>query len=133
MSAARTDALLPRRQTEIDLLAWVGQAAAGDILEYHQGFLALDRSSHGDAFRERERTALGRIADQAMRLAEHGFVHLLQRRVCSERFAETLTELGLMTAFHDRSAEDIDRIIEACVDGFQDSMQRQSATGDVPF
>ena len=87
MNATRTDALLPRRQTEIDLLAWLGQAKAGDVLEYHQGFLALDRSSHGDAFRERERAAVGGIADQAMRLAEHGFVHLLQRRVCSERFS----------------------------------------------
>ena len=87
MIATRTASLLPHRHTEIDLLAWVGQASPGDVLEYHQGFLALDRSPRGDAFRDRERAALGRMASQAMRLAEHGLVHLLQRRVRDERFS----------------------------------------------
>jgi hypothetical protein len=48
-------------------------------------------------------------------------------------FAEALTELGLMASFEDRSAAEIDRLIEACVDGFQDSMQRQALNDDLPF
>ena len=53
-------------------------------------------------------------------------------------FAEALAELGLLAPFHDRGAAEIDRVIEACVDGFQDSMRRQAAALDplsdpIPF
>ena len=55
-------------------------------------------------------------------------------------FAEALNDLGLMTSFYDRSAAEIDRLIEACVDGFQESMQQQASKAgatvlndDVPF
>ena len=87
MSTARILSLLPDRQTEIDFLAWFGQAAFGDVLEYHQGFIALDRSFSGNPLSQDERTALGRVASRAMRLADQGLIHLLQRRIGRDRFS----------------------------------------------
>ena len=48
-------------------------------------------------------------------------------------FAEVITDLGLMPAFEVRSAAEIDRIIEACVDGFRDAMGRLALNDDIPF
>lgn len=48
-------------------------------------------------------------------------------------FAEVITELGLMPAFEGRSAAEIDRIIEACVDGFRNGMGRLALNDDIPF
>jgi hypothetical protein len=42
-------------------------------------------------------------------------------------FAEALTGLGLMAPFFDRSAAEIDQLIEAAVTGYVESMQRQAA------
>jgi hypothetical protein len=54
-------------------------------------------------------------------------------KAARRNLAEVLTELGLMAPFHDRSAEEIDRIIEACVDGFQTAMRRETLNDDIPF
>jgi len=42
-------------------------------------------------------------------------------------FAEALTELGLMDVFFHRTASEIDRLLEAAVTGYVESMQRQGA------
>ena len=48
-------------------------------------------------------------------------------------FAATLEQTGLMPHFENLPAATIDALITAAVEGFRGSMQRQTATGDVPF
>jgi hypothetical protein len=74
-----TTIALPRGGiTEIEVCAWLGQAAPGDALEYHRGFLALDASPHGPGGHDRRE--LRRVARRAFWAAETGLAHLVQRR-----------------------------------------------------
>ena len=61
----------------------------------------------------------------------HGMIDKTAREAQAIRdarapFAEALSNLGLMEPFLHRSAEEIDRLIEAAVTGYVDSMQDQA-------
>ncbi len=72
---------IPRpRLSEIELCAWIAQAAPGAVLEYHRGFLALDRTSFGRLNDSQARAALALLGSRAHDLAERELVHLVQYR-----------------------------------------------------
>jgi hypothetical protein len=70
---------------ELALCRWIGQAAPGDMLEYHRGFLALDTALF--TLSAAEQKTLRLLARRARWAAEHGFVHLVQRRIGPGVFA----------------------------------------------
>lgn len=72
---------------EMMLCAWAAQAAPGETIEYHRGFLGLDRTSYGLPMSPEDRAALIRMATRAFALAERGFVHPVQRRLGPDRFS----------------------------------------------
>ena len=59
--------------------AWVARAKPGERLEYHRGFLTVDRSP-GSRLAEQDRRALAELAGAARYAAEANQVHLVQRR-----------------------------------------------------
>jgi hypothetical protein len=68
------------RLKEIDLCGWIGQAAPGDRVEYHRGFLALDILPKWTSLPDHERKELVRLSARARWAAEQGLVHLVQKR-----------------------------------------------------
>lgn len=66
--------------TEAAFCGWCGLALPGDRLVYHRGFLAVDVSPLTFKLPEPERRELLRVAQRALRLADEGLLHLLQRR-----------------------------------------------------
>jgi len=64
--------------------AWLRQARAGDVFEYHRGLLMVDR---GPLAGKASQDALDELADGVYRLAAEGRVHLVQRRVAPGAFS----------------------------------------------
>ena len=65
---------------EIEFCGWIGQAAPGDVLQYHRGHLALDVTTQGTRLPERERAELSCVARRAWWASEQKLIHLVQRR-----------------------------------------------------
>jgi hypothetical protein len=76
-----------RPLTEIEFCAWVAQALPGDRLEYHRGFLTLDRCQGLSNLTSEERKRLTWLGARAFWAAEQGLVHLVQERTGPDRFA----------------------------------------------
>ena len=77
----------PPRLSEIELCAWIAQAEPGAVLEYHRGYLALDRTAFGRFADTPARAALAQLGARAHDLAERGLVHLVQLRHGAEDYS----------------------------------------------
>ena len=66
---------------ETTFCAWVAQAKPGDALEYHRGFLSLDRGCTDQEKLTEHQAKLSEMAERALDLAERGFLHLVQQRI----------------------------------------------------
>jgi len=66
--------------TEIALSGWIGQASAGDVLEYYRGFIAIDILARGSSLCPQDRAALVLLARRAWIACEKQLIHLVQRR-----------------------------------------------------
>jgi len=71
---------------EIALCAWAAHAEPGEALVYHRGLLAIDRGPPGQSLLSPEALTLAKTGNMAMKLAERGFVHLVQRRLAPDQF-----------------------------------------------
>lgn len=80
MDTANNNAPARLRQTEMELCGWLGQAEPGGVLQYHRGFLPVDRDAQQSRLGKQDRQALIRMCDRAHWAAARGLAYLLQRR-----------------------------------------------------
>jgi hypothetical protein len=72
---------------DLAFYAWVAQAAPGETLVYHRGFLGIDIGPGMSRFGEPERRRLLGLAQAALSAFDASLVHLVQVRLEPDRFA----------------------------------------------
>ena len=68
------------------LCDWIASARPGAAIEYHQGFLLLDRSEVASDLPAKERARLHAVARRAWIACELGLVHLFSVKVAEARY-----------------------------------------------
>jgi hypothetical protein len=88
----------PENLTEAGLCDWMANALVGQSIQYHEGFLILDRSDSSSEMAAKDRGRLHALARRAWIACELGLVHLFSLRVdeghyryIAVRSASTLT------------------------------------------
>jgi len=72
--------------TEAALCDWIAHAQVGESIQYHEGFLLLDRSERASHLSTEERARIHATARRAWIACELGLVHLFSIRVCDGHF-----------------------------------------------
>jgi len=72
--------------TEERFANWIGDALVGQSIQYHEGFLLLDRSESGSGLGTKERNRLHSVARRAWIACELGLVHLFSLKVADGHY-----------------------------------------------
>ena len=90
--------------TEAAACDWIANALVGQSIQYHEGFLMMDRSDCGSGLSAKERSRLHSVARRMWIACELGLVHLFSLKVadCHYRYlavrsANTLTPPEIRT------------------------------------
>ena len=97
--------------TEAAACDWIANALVGQSIQYHEGFLMMDRSDSGSGLPAKERSRLHSVARRMWIACELGLVHLFSLKVadCHYRYiavrsANTLTSSEVLTRVRKVSA-----------------------------
>lgn len=87
-SVLRSVRIPPAPLTEARFCDWIAEARVGDTLQYHEGFLLLDRSESSSGLSTKARVNLHALARRAWIACELGLVHLYSVRIaeCHYRY-----------------------------------------------